>query len=101
MKTQILTANDLLSGGVVFLSTEGNWSSTISDAWISDNSESVELFESLGRRAEKKQLVVGAFLIDIKIENGSPQPIRFREQLRVNGPSLNVEFNKSIVRDVA
>ncbi|RLA05802.1 MAG: DUF2849 domain-containing protein [Gammaproteobacteria bacterium] len=72
MKTQILTANNLHSGGVVFLSTEGGWSPYISQAWVSDNSETDLLFEALGRRAAKKQLIVEPFLIDVSVENDEP-----------------------------
>ncbi len=101
MKAQTLTANDLHSGGVVFFSTEGSWSPCISTAWVSDKSESVQLFEALGRRAVKKQLIVEPFLLDIRVEEGIPRPIRFREQIRVNGPTVNVEFNHSAYKAVA
>ena len=101
MKKQILTANSLHSGGVVFLSKEGKWSTYISKAWVSDNSEMVQLFESLGSRAVKNQLIVEPYLLDISIENGLPTPIRFREQIRVNGLTFDVVSNKSSLREVA
>jgi len=95
MKKQVLTASDLRSGGVVFLTESGDWSPYISKALISENSAVVEMFEKQGQLSVAEQKIVGPYLMEINLENGLPNPVRFREQLRVNGPSVQAEFRKA------
>ena len=101
MTYKILTANDLLSGGVVYLTSQNNWSPFISQAHASDNASTIERLEASGLRAENEQIIVGSFLIAVTIENGIPRPTRFRERLRVNGPSVRNEFSKPTFKEVA
>jgi len=98
---KILTANDLHSGGVVFATANGDWSSFISQALLSDNADTNEKLETCGQHAVERQLVVEPFFIDVTIENSLPRPVRFREQLRVNGPSVQTAFSKPAFREVA
>ncbi len=95
MKKQIVTASDLRSGGVVFLTTTGGWSPYISSALISEPAEAVLVLEKQGLQAVAEQIIVAPYLIDINMENGLPNPVRFREQLRVNGPSVQANFRKA------
>ncbi len=100
MKKQVLTASDLRSGGVVFLTREGNWSPYISNALVSEICDAEQILEKQGQFSVNEQAVdelkvVGPYLIDIKMENGLPNPVRFREQLRVNGPSVRAQFRKA------
>ena len=101
MTLKILTANSLLSGGVVYLTSQNNWSPFISLAQVSDDADTIERLEAIGLQAENEQIIVGPFLIAVTIENGFPRPTRFREQLRVNGPSVRNEFSKPIFKEVA
>lgn len=101
MSFNILTANDLLSGGVVYLTSQNNWSPFISQAHVSDGAATNEHLESVGYQAEAEQIIVGPFLIAVTIENGIPRPTRFRERLRVNGPSVRSEFSKPTFKEVA
>jgi len=101
MTKQVLTANDLRSGGVVFLTPKGDWSPYIAMASVSDNCCSAEQLEAQGQRSVADQLIVGPFLIDVNTESGVPSPVRFREQLRVNGPSVIAEFRKPVFSEVA
>jgi len=101
MTFKILTANNLLSGGVVYLTSKNSWSPFISQAQVSDDVDTIERLETTGLRAEAEQIIVGPFLVAVTIENGIPLPTRFRERLRVNGPSVRSEFSKPIFKEVA
>jgi hypothetical protein len=94
MSRKILTANDLHSGGVIYAADNGNWSQFITQAVLSDEGVSEEKLISIGKLAVSTQKAVEPFLIDIEIENGIPVPVHFREQLRVNGPSVRSDFSK-------
>jgi len=101
MTLKILTANNLLTGGVVYLTSQDSWSSFISQAQVSDDLGKIKGLEMAGLRAESEQIVVGSYLVEVAIENGIPQPIRFRERLRVSGPSVRSEFSKPTFKEVA
>lgn len=101
MTLKILTANGLHSGGVVFLTSHGDWSPFIALAQISDDDDTAQKLESSGQQAVGEQTIVEPFFIDITIENGVPHPVRFRERLRVGGPSVRSDFSKPLFKEAA
>ena len=101
MSQKILTANDLRSGGVVFLTAHGDWSPYISHALVCDDSETAEKLEISGQRAVNEQIIVEPFFIKVTIKNSVPLPVRFREQLRTSGPSVRTEFSKPEFNEAA
>ena len=101
MINKILTANDLLSGGVVFATPAGEWSPFISRAHISADIHTEQKLAAIGEKAVARQTVVDPFFIDITEEKGLPVPVRYREYLRVNGPSVNAEFSKPSFQEAA
>ncbi len=82
---QIITANDLLSGEVVYLSASGKWSPRHSDAVMFGG------IQANTRLAEVQKLdtsVVGPYLAGARQDvGGAPTPIHFREIFRTKGPS--------------
>ena len=82
---KIVTANDLLSGDVVYL--DGH------DCWT-DELELAELFtdealamEKLSYGADQINTVVGVYLADAKAGPNGPEAVHFREEFRATGPS--------------
>ena len=94
MNTQILTANDLRSGEVVYFTSTGGWSTYITEAQFARDELAADRLITKGEQAEREQLVVGAYLIAVDTELEVPVPVRFREQLRVGGPSIHQSFQK-------
>ena len=83
---QIVTANDLLEGDVIYLTKDHNWSREHSDALVAKTHE--EAVELLALGAKQADIIVGAYLANIKFdEDGKPAPIHFREAFRTRGPS--------------
>ena len=81
---KVVTANHLLRGDVVY-QTETGWSRDLAAAEIlSDEAHAdLRLVEASQQTAE----IVGAYLADIRVENGVPHPAHFRETFRATGPS--------------
>lgn len=82
--TKIITANDLLSGEVVYLSASGKWSPLHSDAVMFDD------IQADTRLAEVQKIdtsVVGPCLAGAARDGNAPSPIHFREIFRTKGPS--------------
>jgi len=101
MSMKILTANGLHSGGVVFATGDGKWSAFITQAQLSSDSETEEALLAMAKQSVETQTIVEPFLIEIDVINGMPVPKRYREQLRVSGPSVRSDFSKPALQEVA
>lgn len=87
MPKQILTANRLGDGLVVYLTELGTWSEAIDDARVAAGAEDAALLETLGRAREATE-VSGPYLIEVELEGGCLTPVRYRERIRAHGPSI-------------
>jgi creatinine amidohydrolase/Fe(II)-dependent formamide hydrolase-like protein len=98
MTNQIVTANMLAVGSVTYLTKEGTWSGWVDDARVSGSeAEGAEML-ALGKKAVAEGLVVDPYLIDIVLEGGKIKPVRWREQIRANGPPVHPQFGKQAER---
>ena len=82
---KIVTANALLEGDVVYLTSDDQWSRHHSEAeFIEDEAHAqIRLLDASARDGE----VVGVYLADAKTGPNGPEPIHFREAFRATGPS--------------
>jgi hypothetical protein len=83
---QMIIANRLRDGLVVFLGPRGDWVEDISEGLLIDEkSAQVELEKAHGD--EKNCLVIDPYLIEIVTEGGRRRPAVYREEIRAFGPS--------------
>ncbi|MEM1378642.1 MAG: DUF2849 domain-containing protein [Pseudomonadota bacterium] len=83
---QVVTANDLFDGDVVYLTAQGGWSVHIHDAAVAHDAENAQALLSKGAAQESR--IVGAYLADVTIcDDSKPHPVHFREVFRTRGPS--------------
>ncbi|MFW2587241.1 DUF2849 domain-containing protein [Sagittula sp. SSi028] len=82
---KVITANALMSGDVVYLTAQDEWSPYLSKAeLLTDEAHAqVRLVEAAARQSE----IVGAYLADMAPSDDGPQPTHFREEFRRTGPS--------------
>lgn len=81
---KVITANALLKGDVIYLSDTG-WTRDLAKAEVlSDEAHADLRFIEASAEVDK---VVGLYLADVTIEDGTPQPAHFREDFRAKGPS--------------
>lgn len=82
---KVVTANALIEGDVIYLTSEDTWSRDLAEAEVLTDEAvaDVRLLDASSRHAE----VVGAYLADVKLADGIPQPTHFREEFRRTGPS--------------
>lgn len=88
MTQQIVTANRLGDGRVVFLAWDGGWSETIDDAHRSDGAEESEWLLAMAGRAAAARLVVDPYLIDVAVADGRVRAVKRRERIRAAGPTV-------------
>lgn len=91
MKPQILTANRLRDGIVVFFTGDGGWSERIDDSRVADEETSRAEMVAAGERAVAAGLVVGPYLIDADVSGGCVRAVRLRERIRAAGPTAGSE----------
>jgi hypothetical protein len=84
---QIITANHLKGGHVVFLAEGGSWSPWIDDAVVARTKERAAELESKGNEQQKLNVVVGPYLVEARRGPNGPEPVHFREAFRQRGPS--------------
>jgi sulfite reductase (NADPH) hemoprotein beta-component len=86
----VVTANRLHDGRVVWHAGDGAWSERIAEArlYAPDRAAAAQAAAQAGERA---QLVVGAYAVEVALRGGVPDPLKFRERLRLLGPSVAAE----------
>ena len=85
---QVLTANRLSDGRVVFLTAAGDWSQNFGDAQIATDDESATEMQRTGQQAESACLVVDSYLVSLQEGKNGLQPNSVRERIRADGPSV-------------
>lgn len=83
---RVITANDLLSGEVVYLNASGGWSLTHHEAELITDAATEA--SRLAKIQKKDSSVIGAYVIEVGYTGeGSIAPMHFREVFRTMGPS--------------
>ena len=93
MTAQVMTANRLRDGEVVFLAADG-WVEGIDGATVATAPDETKALDALGRQAVAVNEVVDAYLIDVAVEDGRVRPLKLREYLRTVGPSVRTDLGK-------
>lgn len=90
---QILTANLLGDGLVVFLDQDGAWASSLENASLAHSNDDASRLEAIGGEAARANIIVDPYLVEVEDNGSSLLPVKMRERMRVGGPSVNLEFN--------
>lgn len=85
---QMLIANRLRDGRVVFLTEDGAWVEAIRAGQVADSESEGERLLALARRAEAACEVVDPYLIEVRARDGAPEPVVWREAIRASGPTV-------------
>ncbi|MFC0282917.1 DUF2849 domain-containing protein [Camelimonas abortus] len=86
---QVVTANALTSGLVVFRTAAGGWSTDIADAATADTPEAAAALLEASARDVAADIVVEPYLIDVELADGAPRPLLLRERIRAQrGPTI-------------
>ena len=93
---QIVTANHLRGGDVVYLTVSGDWSVWVTDAAVADDDVQAQALLDSTAESVIEGLVVEPYLIEVQVDadTGSVAPVRYRERLRASGPSSHPHFGK-------
>lgn len=93
MSLKVITANNLVGGQVVFLSDDHEWTGNINTALFAGSDDEIAALEVIGQRDEDQNIIIGPYLIDVtRGDAGDIVPVRLRERLRLNGPSIRPDL---------
>jgi Protein of unknown function (DUF2849) len=90
---QVLTANRLLDGEVVYLAADGAWVESLTAAAVLATKAEGEAALAAGLKAELNQEIVHAYLFDI-VDGATRKPIKQREIIRAAGPTVRTDLGK-------
>ena len=88
---QVLTANRLSDGEVVYLASNGAWVEGLAGAQVLNTPAEAETALATGQDAERNQLVVHAYLFDV---TPAQKPVKMREIIRAAGPTVRRDLGK-------
>jgi len=87
---QVIIANKLDDGFVVFLTEAGNWSPSIAAGALADDDASASRLLDQAKAAEQSNVVIDPYLIEVRIEKDQRIPTEYREYIRAAGPSVPI-----------
>jgi hypothetical protein len=94
MMPQVLTANRLSIGEVVYWNGAKGWVSHLREAEILPDETAEVVLKDAGARSVQERAVVNPYLFEVKVEAGAVVPIKTREAIRAAGPSARRDLGK-------
>ncbi len=87
---QMIIANTLADGFVVFLTEDNTWTNDIAAGAVAATNEEAENLLKRAKLAEQNNLVIDPYLIPVELENGQRIPTEYREYIRAMGPTVPI-----------
>lgn len=98
MTQQMVSANRLTDGLVVYLTTDAGWSERLVDGHIAADETTAERILAVAKQAESDRIVVDSYLIDVANFDGELRPSKYREYIRAEGPTVRPDIGKQAER---
>jgi len=90
---QMLIANRLSDGLVVFRAADGSWVESIDDGHVIEASDEAERLLEQSAADERNNKIIDPNLIAVSTDSGALRPVAIREAIRAEGPTITVENN--------
>jgi len=89
--SKIITANHLIGGDVVFLAENG-WTPNVDRASVADDDDTLAALAARAADAEARNIVVGAYPVEVRCEGSRVVPLHYREVMRTRGPTVRPDL---------
>ncbi|MGC2408888.1 MAG: DUF2849 domain-containing protein [Methyloceanibacter sp.] len=80
----VVTANRLVDGIVVYLAPDGGWVEELARAWLADTEEETKELESVAANAVAERRVVAVYPMEVALQDGAPVALSVRERIRAS-----------------
>jgi hypothetical protein len=94
MMPQVLTANSLSVGEVVYWNGSRGWVSHLKDAEVLADADAEGVLKDAGARSVAGRTVVNPYLFEVRVNGGTVVPVKTREAIRAAGPSARRDLGK-------
>jgi hypothetical protein len=89
---QMIIANRLIDGAVVFLGPGDAWTTAIAAGVVIEDDAGAERLLGVAKQLEARCQVIDPLLIQVKVENGMVRPTEIREVIRAFGPTVRTDI---------
>jgi len=89
---QMIIANRLVDGAVVFLDPDEKWTTAIAAGAVIDDEAEAQRLHGVAKQLEVRCEVIDPLLIQVKVENGAVRPVEIREVIRAFGPTVRTDL---------
>jgi uncharacterized protein DUF2849 len=93
MLPQVLTANRLALGEVVYWNGAKGWVNRLREAEVLPSEKAEAILKQAAASVERRE-VVAPYLFDVRVKDGEPIPVKTREAIRAAGPSVRRDLGK-------
>lgn len=91
---QVMTANRLRDGEVVFLTRSGEWNEKIDEAVLALEPQATAALEARAKEDVKATHVTGPYLFYAERLDGKIRALHMRERIRTLGPTVRLDLGK-------
>jgi hypothetical protein len=88
---QMIIANRLIDGVVVFMAPGGGWDTAIAAGAVIDDGAEAERLLAAAKQDEAHCVIIDPNLIEVAVEDGGPRPTAIREAIRAFGPTVRTD----------
>jgi uncharacterized protein DUF2849 len=78
----VVTANRLTDGVVVYLAAGGEWTEEIANARVADDEAETKALEAEAEAAARDRVVVSVYPMPVALKDGAIDPLSVRERIR-------------------
>lgn len=96
---QMIVANRLLDGRVVFLKADGTWTAVAGQAATATDEPGVEALEVLAQKSADANEVLSVEVIDAADKGGRPYPAHMKFAMQAEGPSVRRDLGYQVSPD--
>jgi hypothetical protein len=90
---QMIIANRLTDGVVVFLAPGDSWVAEIDRGLVVDDAGEGQRILATAKQHEERCLVIDPNLIEVEVEGGHNRPTAIREAIRAFGPTVRTDLS--------
>lgn len=91
---QMIIANRLRDGLVVFLAPDERWDGAIGGGVVIEDEAGATRLLEVAKRHETEGQVIDPQLIEVEMEGGKPRPTAMREAIRAFGPTVRTDLTE-------
>jgi len=92
---QVVTANRLREGDVVYLTPTGKWSLHLNESWTSEDPKVIDQMLERAQADVAARLIIGPYAMPVAEIDGILQPLSTREAIRAAGPTVRADHRTS------